>query len=149
MFCWNAAVSRDRLALMILTGLTKYRDIGLLILRAGLGVFFIFHGWPKLMGGPEVWERVGGAMAHFGLGLFPEFWGLLAALTEVLGGLLLLLGFLFRPACIALFATMMVATVMLLQTDGDFTKWSHPAKMAVVFFAWILIGPGKYSVDRS
>ena len=41
---------------MVLRFLDKYRDIGLLFLRIGIGVMFIMHGLPKLIGGPEKWE---------------------------------------------------------------------------------------------
>lgn len=38
---------------MILTSLNKHRHIGLLILRIGIGCMFLFHGAPKMFGGPE------------------------------------------------------------------------------------------------
>ena len=47
---------------MILTFLDKHQHIGLLILRIGFGCMFLFHGLPKLFGGPEKWEKVGAAM---------------------------------------------------------------------------------------
>lgn len=52
---------------MILTALNKYKDYGLLILRIGIGGMFIFHGAPKMFGGPERWEGIGGAMASVGI----------------------------------------------------------------------------------
>ena len=33
--------------------LGKYKDFGLLIMRVGLGVMMIVHGFPKMMGGVE------------------------------------------------------------------------------------------------
>jgi putative oxidoreductase len=38
---------------MILHKLDRYRDAGLLVLRIGIGVMFMLHGFPKVMGGPE------------------------------------------------------------------------------------------------
>ena len=35
--------------------LDRYRDLGLLVMRVGLGLSFMAHGWPKLVGGPETW----------------------------------------------------------------------------------------------
>ena len=134
---------------MILTFLSKYRDLGLLFLRVSLGFMFILHGWPKLAGGVERWEAVGQAMSHLGINFFPVFFGLMAALAETLGGLLFIVGFLFRPACLLLAFTMFVATVMLYKTTGEFIQWSRPAEMAMVFIALIFIGAGRYSVDRS
>ena len=44
---------------MILTGLSKYRDGGLFIMRIGLGIAFIAHGLPLLLGGPPKWAGLG------------------------------------------------------------------------------------------
>ncbi|MCZ6900150.1 MAG: DoxX family protein [Bacteroidetes bacterium] len=69
--------------------LSNKKDLGLLIIRIGFGFGFIyFHGWGKLMDGPERWERVGGAMANIGIGFGHTFWGFMAALTETLGALM-------------------------------------------------------------
>ncbi len=44
--------------------ITKNKDLGLLILRIGVGLsMMIFHGFGKLKGGPELWEKIGGNMA--------------------------------------------------------------------------------------
>jgi hypothetical protein len=41
----------------------RYRDLGLLILRVGFGLAFVwYHGYPKLAGGPEMWARIGDAL---------------------------------------------------------------------------------------
>lgn len=37
----------------LLASLGKYRNTGLLIIRIGLGVMMMLHGYPKLLGGPE------------------------------------------------------------------------------------------------
>ena len=134
---------------MVLTWLTKYRDFGLLLLRIGLGVMFFYHGWPKLSGGPDKWIAVGGAMSSVGITFLPIFWGFMAAATETVGAVLLVLGFLFRPACILLTITMGVALMMHLKAGDGFTTWSHPAELGIVFLSLILIGAGRFSVDRS
>lgn len=135
---------------MILTGLNRYREFGLLILRVGIGVLMILHGWPKLVGGAAVWTKVGEAMQFLGVGIFPVFWGFMAALSEAVGGALLVLGFYFRPATALMFFTMLVATIMMYRTGGgDFMKWSEPAEMAVVFLGLFFIGAGKFSLDRA
>jgi putative oxidoreductase len=38
-------------------------DLGLLFLRLGFGVMFLYHGLPQLMAGPEKWHDLGMAMA--------------------------------------------------------------------------------------
>jgi len=83
-----------------LTNLSRYKDFGLLILRIGLGIMFIYHGYPKLMGGPVRWERLGSAMGAVGIRFVPVFWGFLSAVTETFGGLLVIAGLFFRPVCI-------------------------------------------------
>jgi putative oxidoreductase len=46
----------------ILSNLSKYKDFGLLLMRAGIGVLFMFYGYPKLLGGPAMWTQIGGSM---------------------------------------------------------------------------------------
>ncbi len=133
---------------MILTFLDKHRDTGLLILRIGLGCMFLFHGLPKLFGGPEKWEKVGMAMGSLGITFLPAFWGFMAAISEALGGLCLILGFLLRPACILLTITMLVATLSHLSRGDGLGGASHAIEVGIVFLSLILIGPGKHSLDE-
>lgn len=131
---------------MIGSGLTKYRDVGLFILRVGLGIAFIFHGWPKLSGGPKVWEMIGNAAGTPA----PVVMGFIAGLIEFGGGLLLALGLFFRPAATLLFLQMLVALFRVHLAHHDpFNTYSHPLEDSIVFFSLILIGPGKYSVDKN
>lgn len=134
---------------MVLTWLSQYRDLGLLLLRAGFGAMMILHGWPKLAGGYPVWEKLGKAMGYLGIQFAPVFWGFSCALVETLGGVFLILGLWFRPTSILLAINFIVATVMVYKSGGTFLEWSRPAEMLILFAGLILIGAGKYSVDRS
>lgn len=133
---------------MILTFLDKHRDIGLLILRIGLGCMFLFHGLPKLFGGPERWEKIGGAMGSIGITFLPAFWGFMAAISEALGGICLITGLFVRPACILLTITMLVATASHLSRGDGLKGSAHAIEVGIVFLSLILIGPGKYSLDE-
>ena len=133
---------------MFLHTLDRYRDKGLLILRVGIGISFMFHGFPKLMGGPETWTYLGGALSAVGINFAPAFFGFLAAVSEFGGGLLLALGLLSRPACFFLFNTMAVATIMHITKGDPFMKYSHALESAILFASLMLIGPGKYSLDE-
>jgi putative oxidoreductase len=67
---------------MILHNLDKYRDMGLLILRVGIGIMFMYHGFPKLTAGPELWTNLGGVLSDMEIGFAPTFFGFMAALSE-------------------------------------------------------------------
>ena len=125
----------------------QYVHTGLLILRIGMGAMFVFHGSPKMFGGPEKWERIGGAMANFGLDFFPAFWGFLAAASEFGGGIFLMVGYLTRPACLFLTITMLVAAVSHLAGGDGLGRASHAIEAGILFVSMIFIGPGKYSLD--
>ncbi len=128
--------------------LETYRDLGLLLMRAGLGISFMFHGWPKLAGGAEKWEKVGSAMAVFGIEFGHTAFGLAASVSELLGGLLLVLGLMTRPALVTLIFTMFVATIMHIANDHDFVKISHPLEVGFAFLGLLFVGPGKFSLDK-
>lgn len=127
--------------------LDPYRDVGLLVLRVGLGLSFVVHGWPKLTGGVETWEKLGGTMAGLGITFAPTFWGFLAAVTEAVGGLLLALGLATRPVAAALAFTMIVAAKMHLDAGDGFRGYSHAMEDGIAFLALVLMGPGRHSLD--
>jgi putative oxidoreductase len=133
----------------IFSRLGKYTNIGLLLMRVGLGAMMIAHGYPKLMGGPEMWTKIGGAMHNMGITVYPTFWGLMAGLTESIGGLLLILGLAFRPACLFLLFTMCVAATKHYYNGDSLLTASHAIELGFVFLGLFFIGPGRYSVDKS
>ncbi len=125
----------------------KYRDVGLLILRLGFGLAFVwYHGLPKLMGGPEGWERTGSAMENIGIAFAHPAWGLAAALSETLGGLLFAAGLFFRPVCVAMLTVMVIATIE--QFTREIPAPEHALKNTFVFAGMFLVGPGRYIVGR-
>jgi putative oxidoreductase len=125
---------------------TKYLDLGLLIARVGFGLsFFWFHGYPKLVAGPEGWARIGQAVSNAGITGGYEWWGLAAALAESVGGLLFAAGLLFRPACLALLGVMVVATFE--QYARTKPTPEHALKNAFIFAGMFLTGPGRYSAS--
>lgn len=133
---------------MSLGFLGAYRNVGLLVMRLGLGIAFVFHGYPKIAGGPAVWERIGAAMGGLGISFFPTLWGFAAALTEFGGGILVALGFYFRPAVVLLAFTMCVALNMHVGKGDEFKVYSHALELAFVLSGLLFVGPGRFSVDR-
>ncbi len=133
---------------MILHKLDRYSDQGLFILRLGIGIMFMLHGFPKLKAGPEECLKLGGALSAVGVNFAPVFMGFMAALAEFGGGILLILGLFTRPACLFLLSTMMVATMMHLKNGDSFLKYSHAVEAGILFFSLLFIGPGKFSLDE-
>lgn len=122
-------------------------QLGWLVLRVGIGISIFLHGFPKITAGAEMWTAIGSSMGVFGINFAPTFWGLLAALTESVGGLLFALGLFFRPAAIMLAGMMTVALATHLAAGDDFMRYGHALDLLIVFAASILIGAGKYSLD--
>ncbi len=124
-------------------------DFGLLVLRIGIGTMFMFHGYPKLMGGVESWESLGRAMSYLGINFLPILWGFLASIAEFFGGLCIALGLFFKIANTFLFITMSVAVIMHLSRGDGLNTASHAIEMGILFFCLVFIGPGRYRVMTS
>lgn len=126
--------------------LGRFRDIGLLIIRVGLGAAFVMHGSGKMFH-PESWAAIGGNMSNLGISFAPAFWGFMAAFAEFGGGILFVLGFLFRPAALMMAFTMLVALFHHFAAHDGFNTYSHALEVGVVFLGLLFVGPGKLSID--
>ena len=121
-------------------------DIGLLVLRVGIGLMMAFgHGLGKI---PPSQGFIEGAVGGMGLP-FPTLFAWLAALSEFLGGLLIAVGLLTRPAAIALASTMAVAFLV---THGGALSGDNSGEMAFLYLvpaiALAFTGAGRYSLDQ-
>jgi putative oxidoreductase len=127
-------------------------DLGLLIVRVGIGLsMLILHGWGKLMGGPDLWEKLGGQMRNLGIDFLPVMWGFMAMFAEVFGSALLILGLFFRPAALLLISTMIVAALrhLNLPAGADGAGWkgaSHALELLAVYLCLLFTGPGRYRI---
>jgi putative oxidoreductase len=125
----------------------RYRDTGIMLLRLGFGIMFVFHGMPILMAGAEKWADIGGSMNQFGIHFWPAFWGFMSAFTDFAGGILLIMGLFTRTVSVFMFLNMAVAVSVHLK-DPDFMKsGSHATEDAIVFLSLIFIGAGRFSLD--
>lgn len=132
---------------MIWTHLDKYRDTGLLFLRAAVGLYMAFgHGLGKITAGAGRWAELGGTMELIGISFLPTFWGFMAAFAEFVCALLVVAGFLTRPALLLLVINMGMAANMHIQTGNGSPEMA--LLYGIVFLALIFVGPGKYSVDE-
>ena len=109
-----------------------------LVARVIVGTIMAVHGWQKLSMGPA---NVGqGMLANLGVPL-PLFMGYVLTFTELIGGILLIIGLLSRLAAMALTIDLVVA--MLLVSGLGQLELSLIAGFLVI----LLGGPGKVSVD--
>ncbi|MFP4052459.1 MAG: DoxX family protein [Phycisphaerae bacterium] len=116
-------------------------DVGLLVLRVGVGLsFVIFHGWPKMKEGPVAWEQLGSNMALIGITFLPWVWGFLAAFAEFVGGIMLAVGLFVRPFAFMLAFVMLIA---MLRHYNAGQKYTYPLEMGFVFLALLIGGGGK------
>jgi putative oxidoreductase len=124
-------------------------DLGILIIRIFLGGSYIFiHGLPKIMGGPDKWERIGNAVKNFNIDFYPVIWGFLAACVELIGGIFLVLGLFFRPTAASILFIMAVAASHQIYSGDPVTKIAYPVELGCILLGLIFIGPGKYSLDK-
>lgn len=131
-----------------LSKLNNYRNTGLLIMRVGLGAMMIYHGYPKLLSGPDGWAGLGASTKYIGITFWPVVWGFLAAVVETLGGFLVIIGLTFRPVCMLMVVNLIVAAAMHFGKGDGLEGAAHAVELAVVFVGLIFVGPGKYSVDK-
>jgi len=127
-------------------------DTGILIVRLIVGLYVAGHGAQKLFGwfgGPGIDATVGGMGSH--LGLRPaRFWATSLSATEVLGGLLMAIGFLGPLGPIAVAGTMLGATVFGHWANGPWiAKGGYELTVTnlAVALAVALLGTGSLSVD--
>lgn len=119
--------------------------LGLLILRVGVGILFILHGYPKMFGGVEKWAAIGEATAYLGIHFLPTLFGFMAALAEFGGGILLILGLFSRTAAFFMLLTMAVATITHL---AKAESYYHALTNAIIFLSLTLIGGGRFSLEN-
>ena len=121
-------------------------DKALFILRIGMGLMFFLHGYPKLMGGIEKWQGLGAyGMGSIGIHFFPVFWGFMAAFSECIGGLMIILGIQTRNFSLLLLITMLVAAASHLKGGDGIMGASHAIESSIVFLCLFFSGPGRYT----
>lgn len=122
---------------------SRATDLGLLILRLGVGLSLAFaHGLGKLPPKPGFVDGV----AEMGFPL-PALFAWAAGLSEFVGGLLLALGLLTRPAAFFVACTMAVA-FFIRHGDDPFADAEKALVYLVVALALMVAGAGRYALDR-
>ena len=129
------------------------RGLGWPLIRFSAGIMLMPHGAQKLFG----WFGGGGidgfAIFFAKMGIEPA--GplvILSGLTELVGGFCLAIGFLTRPAAIAVIILMIVAILMVHLPAGYFATdggYEYALLWGLVAFGIALRGGGPLSVDRA
>lgn len=127
-------------------------DLASLVLRVAVGSCIFLHGANKVKSRQSI-TGTAGWFASIGM-KWPKPQALLAASTEILGGLLLIVGLAVPTAAGAVASTMVVAIVVAHRSNGFFIfnegqGWEYCAILAAACLALGTLGGGRVSLDHA
>lgn len=114
------------------------KSAGLLVLRIGVGLIFIFSGWQKV-------ADLAGTVQFFGEAGFAPFWAYLVSFVELIGGIAVLLG-VFTCIASALLTIIMMVAIYVLRENLQMAM--TPISVFFSTLALTLAGGGKYSLMK-
>ena len=123
-------------------------------IRLALAAVMIAHGAQKVLGsfgGPGFNSFINGT-TPFGFMRPTWFWLAAAALSELVGGLLVGLGFLTRVGAFFIAATMLTAVIGVHWNGGFFAAnrgYEYPLSLLAMALALLIAGGGQASIDKS
>ena len=126
--------------------LEKLKPLALLLLRWGLGLIFIYHGYPKLFTHTQQFLQ---AFPKMG---FPAYFAYVAGVLEFFGGCLLIVGLFTRISGLVLAGEMAIAIWKVHLPQGGVMavdNYQFPLAMAVGAFALAALGGGIISLDHA
>jgi putative oxidoreductase len=136
----------------------KYTDIGLLVLRVGLGTVLLYYGLQKAFGAfggsgfqaqLQLWETTRG---------IPKWLGSMAIIAEFAGSMGVIFGLFTRVAAFGMMCTMATAVFFGFSRPGSFSALTSgdraipamtlfPLALAFAAAALIFTGAGAFSLD--
>jgi putative oxidoreductase len=122
--------------------LTGNANLGVFVLRIGLGILMLTHGFPKF-------EKLLSGDTSFGNPIFigEELSLILTVFAEFICSILLIVGFLTRPAVFFLAFTMAVAA-FIVHGDDEIGRQEKSLLYLAGYICLLFTGPGKYSIDE-
>ena len=116
----------------------KHDDLALLLVRIGLGLVFMVHGYIKL-------SETAGMIGFFSSLHLGAVWVYLVGWTELLAGLAVLLGIFSRFGSILL-TTVMTVVILRVKLHSGFSNSELEILLLLCSVAIALAGPGQYTV---
>ena len=122
-------------------------------IRLGLGAVMIAHGAQKVLGsfsGPGFNTFISGS-TPFGFMRPAWLWLAAAALSELVGGFLVAIGFLTRVGAFFIACTMLTAIVGVHWSSGFFASnrgYEYPLSLLAMAIALLIAGGGQVSIDK-
>jgi putative oxidoreductase len=124
--------------------LKKWEALSLLLLRGGLAIVFIYHGYPKLFGDTE---RFLESFRTLGL---PAYVVYIAGAIELFGGVALALGLFTRVAGLLLLFDMAAAMWKYNLNEGIYAvqEYELPLILGLASLVVAATGGGQFTLDR-
>jgi len=127
--------------------LDRLQPLALLLMRLTLGAIMMAHGYQKFSHGLQHFAGWVGSMG------VPSWLGYVSALTELIGGLMVFVGFFTRPAAFAICINLFVAIWKVHLHNGlmgspDHPGYEFPLAAATLAFALIFLGGGPIAIDH-
>ena len=121
---------------------------GILLLRVSSGILLLMnHGWDKINAGPDKWTGLGRTgLMPLGIESFHTFFGFMAAFSESICAILVIIGLLTRPAAALITITMLVGTNFHISSGRGNPEMA--LLYGIIFLSIGLLNPGKYSLDQ-
>lgn len=123
-------------------------------IRLALAAVMIAHGAQKVLGsfGGSGFNAFIGGNTPFGFMRPAWLWLAAAALSELLGGILIGLGFLTRVGAFFIACTMLTAVIGVHWTGGFFASnrgYEYPLSLLAMSLALLIAGGGQASIDKA
>lgn len=125
----------------------RHRDMGLLMLRMGVGMMMMLEGI-QIIRDKRIWIELDQMMSLFNFGGNEVLWGWTIGSMATAGGVFFAVGLLHRLSTFVLlmFATISAAGAVFLELPWH--SFAAATQAWLVFAAFLFIGSGSYSLDR-
>ena len=130
--------------------LNQLQPWAVFLLRIALGASMLYHGWPKVvpasLHGSLIAPMDNFARFVVSLGM-PHWLGYVSALTEFVGGIFLLLGFLTRFSAFMVAGNMLVALITVNLHHG-YAGSEYTLALIAIALTLVTTGSGALALDR-